>query len=139
MNLAESIRKRGFAKWYERQLIESHLYLVTCFLCMILVAACAEQLNFRAPGATPAIMIALVFGGGLLGLHSWRRYKAIMTVAEFYAGHATCTRCNAYARFEVLDWGDPPPVAPSGAAPAAAAGPWLKVRCRMCGNLWTVP
>ena len=139
MDLVESIRKRGFKKWYERQLVESHLYLVTCFLCMILVAACAEQLNFRAPGATPVIMIALVIGGGLLGLYSWRRYKAIMTVAEVYGDHSTCAQCGAYAKFEVLDWGDPPPVPPRGAAPAAAAGQWLKVRCRKCGNLWTMP
>ena len=119
MDLVESIRKRGFKKWYERQLIESHLYLVTCFLCMILVAACAEQLNFRAPGATPVLMLALVLGGGFVGLFSWQRYKAIMTVAEIYGDHSTCGQCNAYAKFEVLDWGDPPPLAPSGAAPAA--------------------
>jgi hypothetical protein len=137
MDLVDSIRKRGFRKWYERQLIEGHLYLVTCFLCMILVAACAEQLNFRAPGAVA--MIALVIGGGVLGLFSWQRYKAIMGVAEGYGDHSTCAQCGAYAKFEVLDWGDPPPVAPSGTTSAAAIGPWMKVRCRKCGNLWTLP
>ncbi|MFO1362247.1 MAG: hypothetical protein U1F45_07175 [Burkholderiales bacterium] len=137
MDLVDSIRTRGFRKWYERQLVEGHLYLVTCFLCMILVAACAEQLDFRAPGAAAAI--ALVVGGGILGLYSWQRYQAIMTVAECYGGHSTCAQCGAYARFEVLDWGDPPPAAPSGAQPAAAVGPWLKVRCRKCGNGWTMP
>jgi hypothetical protein len=137
MDLVDSIRKRGFRKWYERQLIESHLYLVTCFLCMILVAACAEQLNFRSPGAVA--MVALVIGGGLLGLFSWRRYKAIMSVAEGYGDRSTCAQCGAYAKFEVLDWGDPPPVAPSGTTSAAAIGPWMKVRCRKCSNLWTLP
>lgn len=137
MDLVDSIRKRGFRKWYERQLVEGHLYLVTCFLCMILVAACAEQIDFRAPGA--AVMIALVLGGGVLGLFSWQRYKSIMTVAESYGDHSTCAQCGAYAKFEVIDWGDPPPVAPSGAAAAAAIGPWMKVRCRKCGNLWTLP
>ena len=32
MELADDIRKRGFKKWYERQLIASHAYLATCFL-----------------------------------------------------------------------------------------------------------
>ena len=137
MDLVDGIRKRGFRKWYERQLVESHLYLVTCFLCMILVAACAEQLDFRAPGAV--VMIALVIGGGALGLFAWQRYKAIMTVAEGYGDRSTCAQCNAYAKFEVLDWGDPPPVARSGTAATSAIGPWLKVRCRKCGNLWTLP
>ncbi len=139
MDLVEGIRKRGFRKWYERQLVESHAYLVTCFLCMIMVAACAEQLNFRAPPTNLLAMIALVIGGGLVGLFSWQRYKAIMSVAECYGDHSTCAQCGAYARFDVLDWGDAPPVAPSGTAAARAAGPWLKVRCRKCGNLWTLP
>jgi hypothetical protein len=137
MDVVQGIRRRGFKKWYERQLVEGHLYLVSCFLCMILIAACAEQLNFRSPGALG--MITLVLGGGIVGLFSWRRYKAIMTVAECYGDHSTCAQCGAYAKFEVVDWGDPPPVAPSGAQPLAAVGPWLKVRCRKCGNFWTMP
>lgn len=137
MDLVDGIRRRGFRRWYERQLIESHLYLVSCFLCMILVAACAEQIDFRATSA--AVMIALVIGGGVLGLFAWQRYKAIMTVAEGYGDRSTCAQCKAYAKFEVLDWGDPPPVAQSGTATTSAIGPWLKVRCRKCGNLWTLP
>ena len=50
MELADDIRKRGFKKWYERQLIESHAYLVTCFLCMILVTALMEQSASARPG-----------------------------------------------------------------------------------------
>jgi hypothetical protein len=139
MDLVDGIRKRGFKKWYERQLIESHVYLVTCFLCMILVAACAEEFSFRSPGLKPLLMMGFIAGGGLVGLFSWQRYKAIMTVAEAYGDHSTCAQCHAYARFEVIDWGDAPPVAPSGAGPSTAAGPWLKVRCRKCANMWTMP
>jgi hypothetical protein len=64
VELADNIRKRGFKKWYERQLIESHAYLVTCFLCMILVAALLEELSFRAPGLKPFLMLAVIAGGG---------------------------------------------------------------------------
>jgi hypothetical protein len=36
---ALGIRKLGFERWFERQLIESHVYFVTSFLCLILVLA----------------------------------------------------------------------------------------------------
>ena len=37
MSPADGIRQLGFRRWYERQLIESHAYFLTCFLCMIMV------------------------------------------------------------------------------------------------------
>ena len=39
MELSKGIRKIGFRRWYERQLIESHLYFVSSFLCLIAVMA----------------------------------------------------------------------------------------------------
>jgi len=41
-DLAEGIRKTGFRRWYERQLIESHLYFVTAVLSLIVVGAGLE-------------------------------------------------------------------------------------------------
>jgi hypothetical protein len=35
MKLAEGIRRHGFRKWYERELLQSHAHLVLCFLCVI--------------------------------------------------------------------------------------------------------
>ena len=35
---AASIRRIGFRKWYERELIKSHAALVTSFMCAVLVA-----------------------------------------------------------------------------------------------------
>ena len=128
MDLVNAIRKLGFKKWYERQLVESHLYLVTCFLCMVMVAACMEQLSFRAPGIQPLLNLAAIGGGGLLGLFAWARYRTIMMVASRYSEHSTCEHCGAYARFDVTDWGAPDP----------EAGTWMKVRCRRCGHLWTL-
>jgi len=138
VDLVNAIRSRGFKKWYERQLIESHLYLVTCFLCMILVAACVEEVSFRAPGIKPFLLLGWIGGGGAVGLWSWRRYKTLMTVAEHYGNHSTCTACKAYARFDIVDWGDPAPAARHPESGEASGGAWLKVRCRKCGHLWTM-
>ena len=39
MDPTASIRRLGFRKWYERELVKSHGALVTCFLCGLTVAA----------------------------------------------------------------------------------------------------
>jgi hypothetical protein len=41
--LDEAIRKRGFRRWYERQLCESHAHLVTGLLSLIMMAIAAGR------------------------------------------------------------------------------------------------
>ncbi len=125
MSLAQSVRRLGFRKWYERQLIDGHLSLVTCFLCMVLVAALLEEMSFREGPAKAVTALAVVFGSGIVGWFAWRRYRFVMARAEYYGEQSVCASCNAYARFEVVD--------------AAADGDaWLRVRCRKCGHDWTL-
>lgn len=133
MELADHIRKRGFKKWYERQLIESHAYLVTCFLCIILVTALLEEVSFRAPGPKPFLMLALITGAGVVGLLSLRRYGTIMGTANRFGERSVCEQCHAYAKFDIVE---------SGGSPATAESepePWLRVKCRKCGHAWTMP
>jgi hypothetical protein len=131
-----AIRKLGFRKWYERQLIESHAYLVTCFLCLILVTALLEGFSFRAPGLQPLVGLALIAGGGFVGLFSLRRYGAIMREAERLSMHSSCKGCGTYAQFDVLESGGS-----SGPSQIGDGTPttWLRVRCRKCGHGWTMP
>lgn len=67
MEPVSSIRRLGFRKWHERQLIDSHLSLTTCFLCVIVIAARAEGLSFREFGARSASLLAVVIAAILLG------------------------------------------------------------------------
>jgi hypothetical protein len=53
MELAEGIKKVGFRRWYERQLIESHAYLITGLLSSILVLGSIESLSSRAREGAP--------------------------------------------------------------------------------------
>ncbi len=133
MELADRIRKRGFKKWYERQLIESHAYLVTCFLCMILVAALLEEVNFRAPGLKLFVTLGWIIGGGLVGVFSWLRYRTIMVAAERFGGRSVCEQCKAYAKFDIVESGGSP------STPDSEPEPWLRVKCRKCGHGWTMP
>ena len=43
MEPADSIRRLGFARWYERRLIEGHAWFVSGFMCMIAIAASMEE------------------------------------------------------------------------------------------------
>ena len=54
MDPTSSIRRLGFRKWYERELIKCHAALVTCFLCGLTVAALAA-------GAVLSPLILLVW------------------------------------------------------------------------------
>ena len=63
MEPAAGIRKLGFKRWFERQLIESHVYLATVFLCLILVIVVFEQLASSAGGLERTLMYAAMIGG----------------------------------------------------------------------------
>jgi hypothetical protein len=116
MEPADSIRRLGFARWYERRLIEGHAWFVSVFLCMVAIAACMEELNFR--GSVPRLLfyVAIVASAAAIGLYGLLRYQAILMEAETLGEHATCTACGAYARFQLIS--------PS------------QVRCRKCGHEW---
>ena len=133
MELSEGIRRLGFRRWYERQLVESHLYLVTALLCLILVLACLEGFRLRAPGLEPLLRLAAMFAGGLVGLASLNRYLSMLRQAWRAAERSVCGKCEAYGILEVTsvragagDRGADAVCAPTG------------VRCRRCGHEWTI-
>ena len=137
MELAEGIKKIGFRRWYEKQLIESHAYLITGLLSALLVLGSIESLSLRVPGWEPVVLLVLVLGAGALATWAVYRYLAILTYAEHVGGRSTCGNCLAYGIIEV-----------TGARASARhaerdedAGPApeaLGVRCRKCGHEWTI-
>jgi hypothetical protein len=133
MEPAESIGRLGFSRWYERQLIQGHAYLVTCFLCIVLIGVCLEAIGAQASRLEQLLAAAAILGTGMLGIHSLRRYRTILLRAEALARGATCKSCQAYGRIKILE---------SGATGEEAAqdgrAPWLKVQCAKCGHAWTM-
>lgn len=132
---AAGIRKRGFRKWYEGRLIESHAHLVTTFLCLIVVLGAIEQggpLTSLWTGLW-LLGITMVFGG--LGAWSWRRYFVILRTAEFLGDRSHCPQCTAYGRFEILRTAPREDIDDTLPAELLAI-PTLHVRCRKCAHLW---
>lgn len=131
MSEADSIRKLGFRRWYERQLIESHAWFVTCFLCLILALACAEDVGLVVGGWKPVLMLSIIAASGALGIAALKRYWSLLNRAEAIAEQSTCRRCRSYGRLQVLG---------SDEAHRAASrdSGWLRVQCRKCGNRWII-
>ena len=133
MQAAPGISKLGFRRWFERQLIESHLYLVTCFLCLIAAMALTEEVSFRAGGLRPFALTLLIAVIGAVGVFALNRYRMMLFRALELSHRSVCGKCRAYARFNVLDSG------PRAVDDAVERDPsWLRVKCRGCGHEWTV-
>ena len=139
MDPTSSIRKLGFRKWYERELIKCHAALVTCLLCGLTVAALLEQINILDLGVTPVAMLVIVFCAGFLGWTSWRSYITILQRAERYGERSSCPQCRAYARFRILATGMDSEPDPAARAVAPLESAWLRVECRKCGTAWRMP
>lgn len=120
MEPARSIGRLGFRKWYERRLIESHAWLVTALLCVIVIAASLELLTFKHTLLAWLGNAGLMFFAGLIVWHGMRRFLAILTEAEHFGSQSTCTSCRRYGSFSVI-----------------AESPQMTVRCRKCGHEWT--
>lgn len=116
MEPADSIRRLGFARWYERRLIEGHAWFISGFVCITAIAACMEELSFRGSLARLLLYVIVVAAAAGIGIYALVRYQKILAEAERLGEHATCGACGAYARFKLIS--------PS------------QVRCRKCDNEW---
>jgi len=129
MLLDDAIRKRGFRRWYERQLYEGHAYLVTGFLSLIMLAIAVEMIEFRGSAAGLVVLVTIATAGCGLCLFAWRQFTRLLFRAEYLAERATCAGCQTYARFEIVG---------AKEAPESLTGCTLDVRCRKCGHVWTI-
>lgn len=133
----DRIRTHGFRRWYERQLIECHAWLISWFLGVIVLVSGLEVAGSDA--ASRLVGVALILGGLAVTLYSWQRYRLLLEIAERLGEQAICPRCKTYARFSVQSSGPSP--LPDGGDPALedhGGGVWLRACCRQCGDQWTL-
>lgn len=120
-SLPERIRRIGFRRWHERELMAAHGWLAACFVAMIVAAAGLELLSMRG-GLTDFLFdAALVAGAAMFGWFAWRRYRFAMLTAAWVSDQAVCASCERYG-FRIGD---------------ARAARW-SVECPKCGHSWTI-
>lgn len=134
MTPAQGIDKLGFRRWYTRELIESHVYFVTCFLSLIVVAVCLEQIDWRGPVTQIVFMLSAIVAGGAVCVGTLRRYNFLMVRAECLGAQSSCAHCSAYGVLQVL-------AAANGAESQGGLfeipdNQWIRVRCKKCGHEW---
>lgn len=139
MDPTASIRRLGFRKWYERELIKSHAALVTCLLCGLTIPALLETIDFTDFGWSPALKLGLIGGAAIGGWMSWKSYIRLLTRAEFYGESSTCPSCQSYGRFSVIATGMDKDAGRVADAVAPLSAAWLRVQCRSCGTAWRMP
>lgn len=135
MNSLASLKKLGFRKWYERQLIESHAYLVSCLLAILLAVALLEARQMP-DNAQQSVLLLLLSAAAVLGAgFAWHHYRRILLEAERLGEAAVCGACGVYGKFSVVR--SFPPAA--GDSDAEAEGlPFMHVRCRKCAHEWDI-
>ena len=141
MELSKEVAKRGFRSWYERQLIESHLYLTTCIICAFGVAAFIEAYRSSGGTARGLFMLLAAFLSGIIAIHAWQRYRGMMVRAQRFADKATCTKCGVYGILSVTDASRiaHPVYDERGVSKADDTdGAWLRVQCKQCGHEWAI-
>jgi ABC-type nickel/cobalt efflux system permease component RcnA len=122
--LADGLRRHGFRKWYERELLIGHAHLALLLLCCVgLMLALEAAFRFRTPQDQVIDLVAVVLCAGA-GLWSLRRYLRLLMRAETIAHQADCPACQAYGRLALVD--------------PTAQGDDVAVSCRACGHRWRI-
>ena len=136
MDLAEGIRKKGFRGWYERQLIDAHLYLISGFLCLIMVIASLEEFSLRTPAWETLLRLIAMLGGSALCLWAIKRYLVMLYFAEYAAERSVCEKCATYGGLDL--GGAMVSRAPKQDEDGEGIAVPVNVRCRKCGHQWII-
>lgn len=119
--LADGVRRVGFRKWYERELLSSHAHMVLAIFAVIGMLGSLEAMR-GAPVSEQWLDLVMLVASGLIGFWALRRYLFLLMRAEEVANQAVCDDCGEYGRFSVED--DRPPQ--------------TRVRCVKCSHRWII-
>jgi len=121
--LADGVRRVGFRKWYERELLSSHAHMVLAFLAVIALLGSFEAMRGASAG-DQALHVLGLFASAGIGVWALRRYLFLLMRAEEVANQASCADCGTYGRFRVV-----------GEDRQAQE---TKVCCLKCQHNWTI-
>lgn len=124
MRMAQVIRRHGFRKWYERELIQSHLHLVLLLLATLGLLGSAEAYERGAPALEQVWIGLCAAASAVIGLWALRRYLYLLMHAEQVAHQAQCPACQTYARWTLIDEDE--------------SRQRLQVQCRQCSHRWHI-
>jgi hypothetical protein len=122
--LADGIRRYGFRKWYERELLSSHAHMALALLASVALIASFEAFKGGSWGEK-LIDTGFVLVCAGIALWALRRYLYLLMHAEEMANQANCGQCQAYGLLLVPE--------DAGLPDARRLVP---VCCKRCGFRW---
>jgi hypothetical protein len=129
------IGQLGFRKWYEGRLVEAHVWLVTAFLCLILLTVGLELLSTREQAFGIVAKAGLIAFGGVVGWLAFKRYSQALLLAETLGELAVCPAC-AHQNFTVSRHALPETRGGKVRANHDLNQEGLLVNCRHCKHEW---
>ena len=124
MKLAEGIRRHGFRKWYERELLQSHAHMVLLLFCVLGIFGIFEGSSRKHPLSEQMADLAGVLLCVATGIYCIRRYLYLLSHAEAVAHQAECPQCKTYGRLDLVA--------------SDASGDEVQVACRKCAHRWHI-
>ena len=124
MNSEKTIRRLGFRKWYERELLYSHGNLVVLLLAAIGLLGSLEVYSAKLAFVDQLQVAGAAVASVVIGYLALRRYLYLLNHAEFVAHQAVCGGCQTYAKWDAVD--------------DHAGQARMRVRCRRCGHGWEI-
>lgn len=100
--LAEGIRRLGFRKWYERELLSSHAHMALAVLAAVALLASFEAFD-GASREEKILNTVFVVVSAAVTLWSLQRYTYLLMHAEELANQANCPRCQAYGQLRLSE------------------------------------
>ena len=122
MNPAGAIGKLGFQRWYERELLLCHSWLVACLLCAFALLALLEGLDLREDGWAAAPALVAAFLAGCIAWYALARYLSMLLRAMHVAERSTCAHCGEHGRYRLV----------------SATARSMTVHCRKCDSEWAI-
>jgi hypothetical protein len=125
--LADGIRRVGFRKWYERELLSSHAHMALAVISAVAMMASFEAFQGASTGEK-LMNTAFVVACAAISLWSLRRYLFLLMHAEEIANQANCAQCQTYGLLQLQDPDDR----------RNLARPLVPVCCKRCGFRWNL-
>jgi hypothetical protein len=95
------IGQLGFQKWYERQLRESHVWLVAAFVCLILLTIAFELFSSPERIVTVLVTVVMIVCGVSIAWFAFKKYSRSIGLARSVGEIAVCPPCG-YPSFSVV-------------------------------------
>ena len=125
--LADGIRRYGFRKWYERELLSSHAHMALALLASVALIASFEA--FQGGSWNEKLLnTGFVLACAVIALWALRRYLYLLMHAEEMANQANCAQCHAYGLLKLQEVQDR----------RLSAQRLVPVCCKRCGFQWNL-